>query len=79
MIVASAGPLAGSLALAKMAEINPKKGATCIICAELDAASGRWELLDVVGEAGCEGQGRGQLLGGRASPGGRGPGCWGWV
>ena len=40
-----------------MTEINPKKGAIFVICAELDTASGLREPLDVVGERGHECQG----------------------
>lgn len=55
--------LTDRLALAKMSEINTKKGAFCVISAEVDTASGLREPLDVAGGTGCEWQGWGTARG----------------
>lgn len=59
-----------------MTEINPKKGAICVICAKLDTASGLREPLDLVGETGCKCEGW-ATAGGSFWVGGHHPGAAG--
>lgn len=69
-------PLTDKLALAKMTEINQKKGVMFVVCAELGTASGLPEHPDMVDETGCECQGWAEA-GGSFRVGGHCPGAAG--